>query len=209
MKVLWLHKGYDLPASSTLFPRFISQNFSQEINHQDGPCRHDDKARALTGVWASTNLNKALDLGYRLVEIIKVWHFEKQSSSIFVDYICTFLKSKQEASGYPLEATDRESREKYIRDYQTHQGNHLDPDKIEVNPTIRQMSKFCLNCLLGKFAQKSNLTQTILICYLEEFLCMLFSACCTASSISTLSMMTWRWFSGITKTVASYLQGDA
>lgn len=45
---------------------------------------------------------------------------------------------------------------------------------MEVNHAIRQVSKLYLNSLWGKFAQKSNLTQTTLICNPKEFLAMLF-----------------------------------
>ncbi len=104
-----------------------------------------------------------------------MWHFENCSSSIFVDYRHTFLKGKQEASGYPAKVRDQESREKYIRDYQTHQGIQLDPNKIQVNPAKRQVSKLSLNGFWGKFAQRSNLAQTTLVGEPEEFLRMMFS----------------------------------
>lgn len=58
----------------------------------------------------------------------------------FFKYIHTFLKDKQEDSGYPSKATEQESREKYIRDYQVNQGIRLDVNKIKVNPAKRQVS---------------------------------------------------------------------
>ncbi|TWW55982.1 hypothetical protein D4764_09G0010320 [Takifugu flavidus] len=117
-----------------------------ETNNEGGPCEHDDEGRALTGVWVTVEFIKALDVGYRVGKITEVWHFDKSSDTVFTDYIHTFLKGKQEASGYPAEAaTDRESREKYIRDYQEHQGILLDAGKIETNPVKRQVAKLCLN----------------------------------------------------------------
>ncbi|TWW69760.1 hypothetical protein D4764_18G0005660, partial [Takifugu flavidus] len=109
-----------------------------ETNNEGGPCEHDDEGRALTGVWVTVEFIKALEVGYRVGKITEVWHFDKSSDTVFTDYIHTFLKGKQEASGYPAEATDRESREKYIRDYQEHQGILLDAGKIETNPVKRQ-----------------------------------------------------------------------
>ena len=140
-----------------------------EVNHQTGPCRHDEQARALTGVWVSVEVNKALELGYRVGKMIEVWHFDRRSDSIFIGYMHTFLKGKQEASGYPPEASDQESREKYIREYKLHQGVQLDAAKIEVNPAKRQVSKLCLNSFWGKFVQRSNLTQTTLVSDPEDF----------------------------------------
>ncbi|TWW54262.1 hypothetical protein D4764_0293330 [Takifugu flavidus] len=116
-----------------------------ETNNEGGPCEHDDEGRALTGFWVTVEFIKALDVGYRVGKITEVWHFDKSSDTVFTDYIHTFLKGKQEASGYPAEATDRESREKYIRDYQEHQGILLDAGKIETNPVKRQVAKLCLN----------------------------------------------------------------
>lgn len=146
-----------------------------EDNYQAGPCMHDDEARALTGVWVTAEFNKALEQGYRVSKITEVWHFEKRSNSVFVDYIHTFLKGKQEASGYPPEATDQESREKYIRDYQIHQGILLDANKIEVNPAKRQVAKLCLNSFWGKFAQRHNMLQTSIISKPKDLFSFLFS----------------------------------
>lgn len=82
-----------------------------QINNQKGPCRQGDEARVLMVVWVTVELNKALELGYRVAKITEVWHFDRSSDSIF-ECMHTFLKGKQEASGYPPEATDPESREK-------------------------------------------------------------------------------------------------
>ncbi|XP_053718831.1 uncharacterized protein LOC128757511 isoform X1 [Synchiropus splendidus] len=120
-------------------------------NAQDSDCTHSDDERALMGVWVSVEFNKALDKGYKVAKIIEVWHFDRSSDCIFAGYIRTFLKGKQEASGYPAEAVDQESRDKYIRDYQAHQGILLCADKVCHNPAKRQVAKACLNSLWGKF----------------------------------------------------------
>ncbi|KAF7646307.1 hypothetical protein LDENG_00190100 [Lucifuga dentata] len=146
-----------------------------EINNQEGPCTYDEQARVLTGVWVTVKFNKAFELRYRVSKITEVWHFEKCSSSFFIEYIHTFLKGKQEASGYPSEAIDQESREKYIRDYLAHQGIQLDANKIVPNAARRQVSKLCLNSLWGKFAQRNNLNQTDLVSDPKLFFNFLFS----------------------------------
>ncbi|TWW73476.1 hypothetical protein D4764_15G0008700 [Takifugu flavidus] len=151
-----------------------------ETNNEGGPCEHDDEGRALTGVWVTVEFIKALEVGYRVGKITEVWHFDKSSDTVFTDYIHTFLKGKQEASGYPAEATDRESREKYIRDYQEHQGILLDAGKIETNPVKRQVAKLCLNSLWGKFAQRDNLFKTTIVSDPKEFFSYMFSAFTTA-----------------------------
>ncbi|XP_049416207.1 uncharacterized protein LOC125878833 [Epinephelus fuscoguttatus] len=146
-----------------------------DLNFQAGSYTHDDEGRALTGVWVTPEFNKALELGYRLGKITEVWHFDRRSDNIFVEYMHTFLKGKQEASGYPAKASDPESRRKYIADYGANQGILLDTDKIQSNPAKRQVAKLCLNSLWGKFAQRSNLNQTVLVREPEEFFSYMFS----------------------------------
>ncbi|XP_061764740.1 uncharacterized protein LOC133557872 isoform X1 [Nerophis ophidion] len=146
-----------------------------ENNNQQEPCEHDEEGRALTGVWVTLEFNKALQLGYRVGKITEVWHFEERSETVFTGYVQTFLKGKQEASGYPKEAVDAESREKYIREYRENQGIQLDAEKIDPNPAKRQMSKLCLNSLWGKFAERCNRTQTTLVRKSEVFFDFVFS----------------------------------
>ncbi|KAL7390279.1 hypothetical protein ABVT39_018185 [Epinephelus coioides] len=104
----------------------------------------------------------------------EVWHFDSRSDDVFVEYMHTFLKGKQEASGYLAEVSDQESREKYIADYGANQGILLDADKIQPNPAKRQVAKLCLNSLWGKFAQRSNLNQNVLVREPEEFFSYMF-----------------------------------
>ena len=146
-----------------------------EVNFQEGPCDHNDESRALTGVWVTPEFNKAVELGYRVAKVTEVWHFDNRDDSIFEGYMHTFLKGKQEASGYPSQVMDNEGKAKYIRDYQTHQGILLDESKIRPNPAKRQVSKLCLNSFWGKFAQRNNMCQTALITKPEEFFSYLFS----------------------------------
>ena len=68
---------------------------------QQAPCEHTDEERMLSGTWCSIEIDKALELGYRVVRMIEVWHFPQKSSELFTGYIDTFLKIKQEASGWP------------------------------------------------------------------------------------------------------------
>ncbi|XP_057711360.1 uncharacterized protein LOC130928654 [Corythoichthys intestinalis] len=146
-----------------------------EINNQSDDCKHDDESRALTGVWVTLEMNKAVELGYRLARVMEVWHFEKTSSEVFEGYIKTFLKGKQEASGFPTNVVSQADKQKYICDYQANQGIQLDIDSIELNPGKRQVAKLCLNSLWGKFGQRSNLNQTHFVKKAAEFFKILFS----------------------------------
>ena len=78
-------------------------------NQQQKPCQHNDEERPLTGTWITDELKKALQKGYAVQRIYEVWHFDEteqydpktKTGGLFTDYVNTFLKMKQEASGWP------------------------------------------------------------------------------------------------------------
>ena len=65
------------------------------------PCTHSGRERAIQGTWCSVELEKALEKGYRILQMHEVWHFPETSNALFKDYVDTLLKINQESSGYP------------------------------------------------------------------------------------------------------------
>ena len=78
---------------------------------------------------------------------------------LFRDYVNTWLKIKQEASGWPAGVETEEERQSYIEDYYKHEGIRLEYAKIEHNPGLRTLAKMMLNSMWGKFGQRLNKTQ--------------------------------------------------
>ena len=64
-------------------------------------CRHIDAQRALTGTWCTPKLAVVLKKGYRLLHIHQIYHFPDRQVGLFAEDIDTWLKLKEEASGYP------------------------------------------------------------------------------------------------------------
>ncbi|XP_052347501.1 uncharacterized protein LOC127914537 [Oncorhynchus keta] len=135
-------------------------------------------------------------MGCRVAKIFEVWNFSKKSDTLFKEYINTFLRCKQMASGYPASVTDQESKDRYIQDYHDREDILLDPDRIEVNKTKRNVSKLYLNSLWGKLAQRCNMLTTLIIKDPEEFLEFVFSDQYEISHFSFLSqdiaLVQWR-----------------
>ncbi|CAB4018178.1 DNA polymerase [Paramuricea clavata] len=132
-------------------------------NLQQEPCHHSDAERALHGTWVTLELEKALEKGYKLVRIDEVWHFPEHTDGLFKDYIDTFLKIKQEASGFPPECDTDEKKGQYIADYAAKEGIQLDPRQIVKNSGLRALAKLMLNSFWGKFAQRPNMTKVKII----------------------------------------------
>ena len=105
-------------------------------------CKHTDQERAIEGTWPTIEIDKALDLGYKLLRVKEVWNFEKRSSNLFTNFINALYKGKIEASGYPDNII---SEDLYIKNIERHEGIKLDKDKIKFNAGKRQMCKILLN----------------------------------------------------------------
>ena len=88
-------------------------------------CYHDVHDRVLQGVWCTDEIKKAISLGYQIMNITEVWHFEEveqynpesQQGGLFTGYINTFLKLKQEASGWPGWCQTDADKQEYISSY--------------------------------------------------------------------------------------------
>ena len=124
------------------------------------PCSHSDNERAIQGTWCSVELEKALEKGYRILQVHEVWHFPKSSDGLFKEYVDTFLKIKQESSGYPKNCTTEEQRQQYVDEYLAVEGILLDRSKIEHNPGMRELSKLRLNSFWGMYFKQCMLFQT-------------------------------------------------
>ena len=131
-------------------------------------CQHSDQERALEGTWVSVELIRAVELGYKILEISEVWHFPNSSKycpetgekGIFSEYIDAFLKIKQECSDWPEHVITDADKAKYVKDYFEVEGIQLDPTKIGYNPGLRAVAKNCLNNLWGRFGMRDNLPKT-------------------------------------------------
>ena len=145
-----------------LFPlcaRCAEEEMAKPLLDRSYHCPHTDEERTLTSTWCSPELVKAVELGYQVLYIHEVWHFEETCEGLFEDYVNTWLKIKQEASGWPKDPMTEEEKQSYIHDYFEHEGIQLDYNKIEYNPGLRTLAKLMLNSMWGKFGQRLNKTQ--------------------------------------------------
>ncbi len=129
----------------------------------------------MSGVWVSFELQKAVEKGYSIVHIDEVWHFPNKRDTLFKDYVKTFLKCKQEASGYPGHVKTPEEQKKYIDDYFEKECILLESDQICVNKAVRSINKLPLNSLWGRFSMRSNLPKCKLITETARFIQLMFS----------------------------------
>lgn len=120
-------------------------------------CKHTLIERSIIGVYPICEIRLALAHGYRIFECIEVWLYDTiqydantGSEGIFSKYMRTFCQLKQQSSGWPQNCETEEQRSEYIRKFFETEGILLDKDKIESNPSMRQICKLFLNsvCLI-------------------------------------------------------------
>ncbi|XP_022794113.1 uncharacterized protein LOC111332905 [Stylophora pistillata] len=138
----------------------VEEESAKPILARSFSCTHTDTERCLRGTWCSPELNKVIALGYRVLRIHNVWHFDESQQGLFAPYVNTWLKIKQESAGYSAWCQDNSDRVHYVDDYRPKEGIELDPTKITKNPGRKAVAKLMLNSFWGKFGQQTNKSQT-------------------------------------------------
>ena len=138
---------YRSPDKKLLFP--LCRSCADEGVHRS--CTHSGKERHLHGVWTTVELTKAVDaLGYRIVQVDEVYHWDSWSGDLFRGYMNTFFKVKEEASGYPPNCDTPEKQAAYVEEVFAREGVRLDPEAVKYNPGMRQVSwNFFKNAFLN------------------------------------------------------------
>ena len=137
----------------------VENQLDRPLHAKTWQCPHTDAQRALTGTWCTPELHKAVEQGYVVLKIHEVWHFPQSRQGLFAEYVNTWLKIKEEASGWPADCRTQKSRAQHLHDYARREGIHLDYDQVQHNPGRRALAKMMLNSMWGKFGQRHNKMQ--------------------------------------------------
>jgi hypothetical protein len=142
--------------------------FSCALSHSE-VCEHDELQRSFLGTWVADEIRLAISKGYRVIRIHEAWEYQVETG-VFKEYVNTFLKEKQEASGFPNWCDNEAKKSQYVRDYKIREGVDLDPSKIVKNPGKRSSAKLCLNSFWGKFGENpATKTKMEIVCDPHRF----------------------------------------
>jgi hypothetical protein len=123
------------------------------LEEKQDPCQCTDQERAILGTFCTPEIMKALEQGYTLLKIYEVYHWPETTQydpttgegGLFAEYVNTFLKFKQQASGWPTWCRTEEQKLRYLAEYCQKEGVNLTYEDIEKNPGLRSLAKLCLN----------------------------------------------------------------
>ena len=165
-----------------LFPlcRTCSEKF------QTDPCTHSEDERFLFGVWVSEELKVALSLGYKIIDIFCVHHFERKSNQLFSNYIRTFFKLKLTASKRPKGETPEQLNE-FIREVWDREKIKLTAEEFQENAGLRSIAKLCLNSFWGRLGMRDSFPKVSIVYSLDDLHSIIDSNETEISSIRYLS----------------------
>ena len=140
-------------------------------NENEDMCTCLDNDRMFTHTYCTPELEVAINMGYTIIQIHEALHWKEtemynpvtKQGGLFTQYINTFLKLKQESSGYPQNVKSEEEKHAYIDQYLDHEGILLDKECIDKNAGLRSLSKLALNSFYGKFGQRTNMKKTLFV----------------------------------------------
>lgn len=138
------------------------------INNNQNDCHCSVSERSFVHTYCTPEIEVALNMGYVISEIYEVLHWPEKAvydasdkySGLFTQYINTFLKLKQQASGFPPDVVTEQQKDIYIQNYYEHEGIQLEKHLIQKNPGLRSISKLALNSFYGKFGQRNNMKKS-------------------------------------------------
>ena len=112
----------------------------------------------------------AVEKGYSILEIYFVYEYqvtqynsETGEGGLFFEYKNTFLKLKDEASGYPGWVRGSEDEEGYVESFSQNEGILLENEAIRLNAVKPGLAKRCLNSMWGKLTEMSDRKRTRVI----------------------------------------------
>ena len=90
-------------------------------------------------------MDKAIEIGYKVVTIDEVWHYEESEVGLFAPYINKFFKMKTEAFGWPTGVETEGQKNAFLKDFEVREGVMLNLSAMIKNSGLRASSKLCLN----------------------------------------------------------------
>ena len=154
--------------------------------NQINKCFHDEKSRSIIGTWTTIEIEKALEKGYKILEIYEVHHFEEKSNDLFKHYIEKHMKIKLESSVDNTSFKIDLEKQKYINEAKI-MGINLDEKCFSKNPGKKAIAKIFLNSLWGKFGQRDNLKQVEFITEIADLYKIYYDKTVTISDLSFIN----------------------
>eukprot|EP01040_Poterioochromonas_malhamensis_P011996 gene11996-13099_t len=131
------------------------------------------------GTWFSEELFFAVSQGYEIKEVYEVLHFDSnnRSDEYMRGYMSFFLRQKQEAEGWKKAGASSENpspeEQEWVRQRLYQENGNLGKmriSQVRKNPVKRALAKLYLNCLWGKLAQDTQVSDKKLVFNYDDWM---------------------------------------
>ena len=161
----------------------VQEEQSKVMLERSDFCDHTPEERMLRGTWCTPEITKAVEKGYRVLQIHEVWHFKQKKKGLFREYVNTWLTLKQQAAGWPRWCVTEEKKQQYLMQYKEKEDIDLDYNSIQKNAGKKATAKLMLNSFWGKFGERKNKPKTVTITSPSQLFPLLFNS---HTNLSTL-----------------------
>ena len=142
----------------------LCKKCSSRNNVQRLPCKHNDHERSWIDTYTLIDMQGALQLGYKAVEYIEVWHYREGGSNMFEEFILNIVRRKIECSGFPCWCTTHELKQQYVDGLFEKSSIRTNVESIQNDPAGRYLNKIMANSVWGKWTQNPSGQQEIKMC---------------------------------------------
>ena len=174
-------------APSKLFRPFLPYRLNDEFSHlalckeclknkASKHCNHRSKnKRSFTSCYQITDLEKAVALGYEILEWYEIHHYKKREN-IFAEFVKVLaaqkLKNTDIFESFASDSCDEKQKICHSLNvnmrFDTHPNLLLTPNNIVSNPAQKEFFKLMLNSFYGRFALHTNFTHHYFCRSLQE-----------------------------------------
>ena len=123
----------------------VTDELKKPMHERSNCCGHSRDERMLHGTWVTLEIQQAVEKGYEIQRIHEVFHFpeNQRKEGLFAEYVNTFLRVKQESSGWPEDCVTDEEKAAYVNEYDRVEGIKL--TNVADNPGRKAIAKLLLN----------------------------------------------------------------
>lgn len=137
--------------------------FKSLTTHKINTCKHTEIQRAIYGTYCISEINYALSLNYKILKVFSIY-FYKETACILKDFISLLGFDKVTNSGFPSGFEENQYCH-YLNEKMDFKsiGLIVKPENIKDDTSKRTFAKLALNSFLGKFSQRNDKSQSILV----------------------------------------------
>ena len=113
-------------------------------------CSHRKEQRQITGTYISEELRLAVSVGYKIVAISEIYHYNAKAP-LFASFMETWTAKKIESSGMPEHVHNEEDLALFCSEYLSQLGIEINQEQLHAgkNDALRNIAKLVVNSFYG------------------------------------------------------------